>query len=55
MNKLRLNKETISQMERNEMASINGGLKLCLKSCKNGSRKGKPCCPSYPITLVVDY
>ncbi|MFL1896005.1 class I lanthipeptide [Aquimarina sp. 2-A2] len=45
MKRLALNKETISQMDRNEMASVNGGLfGICLKSCKSGSRRGKSCC-----------
>ncbi|MFL1896007.1 class I lanthipeptide [Aquimarina sp. 2-A2] len=54
MNKLQLNKETISQMDRNEMASVNGGIDICLKSCANGSRKGKDCCNGDPVILVVD-
>ncbi|WP_378187567.1 class I lanthipeptide [Aquimarina sp. W85] len=45
MKKLILNKETISKMDTIEMASVNGGLLgICLKSCKNGSRRGKSCC-----------
>ncbi|WP_378187569.1 class I lanthipeptide [Aquimarina sp. W85] len=46
MNKLKLNKETISQMDKNEMILTNGGafLSICLKSCPNGTRKLKACC-----------
>ena len=42
MKKLKLNKTTISQMDRVEMSGVKGG--ICLVSCKNGSRKGKGCC-----------
>lgn len=46
MKKLELNKETISQMDKTQMAVVNGGdfLGICLKSCANGSRKLKACC-----------
>ncbi len=46
MKKLQLNKETISQMDKNQMAVVNGGnfLGICLRSCANGSRKLKSCC-----------
>ncbi|MFL1896006.1 class I lanthipeptide [Aquimarina sp. 2-A2] len=46
MKKLKLNKETISQMDKNEMMVTNGGafLSICLKSCPNGTRKLKACC-----------
>lgn len=45
MNKLKLNKKTIAQMDRSEMNSIKGGIDICLISCKNvGTRKSKKCC-----------
>ncbi len=54
MKKLELNKETISQMDENQMATVNGGLlSICLISCKNGSRKGKACCEIRDI-LTID-
>ncbi|MFL1896008.1 class I lanthipeptide [Aquimarina sp. 2-A2] len=53
MNKLQLNKETISQMDRNEMASVNGGLKICLVSCANGTRKKKACCDGEPHGIEI--
>ena len=54
MKKLKLNRKTIAQMERAEMGSVKGGLKLCIISCANGSRKSKRCCggscpPSDPL------
>ncbi|WP_281988869.1 class I lanthipeptide [Aquimarina aggregata] len=52
MNKLNLNKETISKMDNDEMASVNGGLEICLASCKRSTRKGKPCCED-PTHLVI--
>ncbi len=54
MNKLKLNKETISQMDRNEMASVNGGIDICIISCKNGSGKEKPCCDQTSIEIKID-
>ncbi|WP_282086587.1 class I lanthipeptide [Aquimarina algiphila] len=50
MKKLKLNKEAISQMDRNEMTFVKGGgegfidISICFVSCKNGSKKGKKCC-----------
>ncbi len=45
MKKLELNKTTISEMNKNQLSRITGGLfGICLKSCANGSRKGKKCC-----------
>ncbi|SHJ33115.1 class I lanthipeptide [Aquimarina spongiae] len=52
MNKLNLNKETISQMDNNEMASVNGGLDICIVSCKRSTRLGKDCCED-PTHLVI--
>ncbi len=54
MTKLNLNKETISQMDKNEMEATNGGFEVCLKSCANGSRKGKSCCDGDPVVLTVE-
>lgn len=46
MNKLKLNKKTIAQMDRVEMNTVKGGINIgiCLHSCPNGSRKSKNCC-----------
>ena len=46
MNKLKLNRKTIAQMDKVEMSHVKGGLKLeiCIWSCKSGSRKSKRCC-----------
>ncbi len=58
MKKLALNKTAVSQMERGEMAEINGGFKVCLGSCPSGTRKGKSCCDGgtwgIDITLYKD-
>lgn len=42
MNKLNLNKKTVSQMDRVEMGAVKGG--ICIASCKRGSRRTKKCC-----------
>ncbi len=49
MKKLKLNKKTISQMDRFEMESVNGG-GICVISCNNGTRKSKACCGSNRCT-----
>lgn len=49
MKKLQLNKKTVSQLDRNQMKSINGGLNIdvCFSSCPNvGTKKSKSCCGS---------
>ncbi len=53
MNKLQLNKKTISQMTNSEMGEVNGGFKICLVSCANGTRRHKSCCdgPSHGIKV----
>lgn len=50
MKKLQLNKKTVSQLDRNQMKNINGGLieiPICFSSCPNvGTKKSKSCCGS---------
>lgn len=50
MKKLQLNKKTISQLDRKQMQTINGGIEIplpCLSSCKNvGTTRSKACCNS---------
>ena len=54
MNKLNLNKETISQMDKTEMAQINGGdIKICLVSCPSGTEKEKNCCKGDPHGITI--
>lgn len=45
MKKLKLNKKTVSQLNKKEMRSINGGgIPICLHSCPSGTRRSKKCC-----------
>ncbi len=53
MNKLQLNKKAISKMTNNEMGEVNGGVKICVLSCANGSRKGKSCCGKIEIDIIL--
>jgi bacteriocin-like protein len=55
MKKLELNKKAISQMDKNEMATVNGGLLgICLSSCPSGTRKMKSCCDFRDLPLGPD-
>ncbi|WP_378187568.1 hypothetical protein ACE939_04380 [Aquimarina sp. W85] len=53
MNKLKINKQTISQMENHEMNSTIGGIDVCVRSCANGTRRGKRCCDGKPVIIDV--
>lgn len=53
MKKLELNKETVSRMDKTEMAGVNGGIEVCVHSCANGSRRGKRCCNGKPVVLDI--
>ncbi|WP_282081136.1 class I lanthipeptide [Aquimarina algiphila] len=42
--KLKLNKETVSELSKTEMQEVEGG--FCIASCRRGSARYKGCCGS---------
>jgi natural product precursor len=50
MKKLKLNKKTISALDKSEMQGIEGG--FCIVSCKK-SRNNKDCCGSGRIDVII--
>lgn len=52
MKKLKLNKKTISVLDKAEMGEIDGGF-TCIGSCNNASQRGKGCCNSGRVVISI--
>lgn len=52
MKKLKLNKKTISVLDKAEMGEIDGGF-TCIGSCDAASNKGRGCCNSGRVVISI--